>query len=187
MSAALGLLAVFVLTAGTGYFVAQEFAYVSADRLKLAREAEQGDHRAARALKVLERLSFMLSGAQLGITVTGLVVGFLAEPSVSALLRPVLSGVGIPDAAVPSISVILAFVLATAIQMVLGELAPKNLALAVPERLAKSSPPPPCSTSRSSARWSGSSTAPPTGCCARSASSRSRSCTTARPWRNWAT
>ncbi len=49
MSAALGLLAVFVLTAGTGYFVAQEFAYVSADRLKLAREAEQGDHRAARA------------------------------------------------------------------------------------------------------------------------------------------
>lgn len=138
MSAALGLLAVFVLTAGTGYFVAQEFAYVSADRLKLAREAEQGDHRAARALKVLERLSFMLSGAQLGITVTGLVVGFLAEPSVSALLRPVLSGVGVPDAAVPSISVILAFVLATAIQMVLGELAPKNLALAVPERLAKS-------------------------------------------------
>ncbi|ESP99142.1 Integral membrane protein [Streptomyces sp. GBA 94-10 4N24] len=138
MSAALGLLAVFVLTAGTGYFVAQEFAYVSADRLKLAREAEQGDQRAERALKVLERLSFMLSGAQLGITVTGLVVGFLAEPSVSALLRPVLTGVGVPDAAVPSISVILAFVLATAIQMVLGELAPKNLALAVPERLAKS-------------------------------------------------
>ncbi|OAH16434.1 hemolysin family protein [Streptomyces jeddahensis] len=138
MSAALGLLAVFVLTAGTGYFVAQEFAYVSADRLALAREAEAGDKKAARALKVLERLSFMLSGAQLGITVTGLVVGFLAEPSVSALLRPVLSGVGIPDGAVTGISVVLAFVLATVVQMVLGELAPKNLAIAVPERLAKS-------------------------------------------------
>ncbi|MFF8636959.1 hemolysin family protein [Streptomyces pilosus] len=136
-NALLGVLAVFVLTAGTGYFVAQEFAYVSADRLALAREAETGDRKAARALKVLERLSFMLSGAQLGITVTGLVVGFIAEPSVSALLRPVLSGAGIPDAAVSGIAIVLAFVLATVVQMVLGELAPKNLAIAVPERLAK--------------------------------------------------
>lgn len=138
MSAALGLLAVFVLTLGTGYFVAQEFAYVAADRLALAREAEAGDKRAARALKVLERLSFMLSGAQLGITVTGLVVGFLAEPSVSALLRPALEGIGLSGAAVSAVSVVLAFVLATVLQMVIGELAPKNLALAVPERLAKS-------------------------------------------------
>ncbi|WP_425825563.1 hemolysin family protein [Streptomyces fractus] len=138
LSAVLGLLAVLVLTAGTGYFVAQEFAYVAADRLALARDAEAGDKRAAKALKVLERLSFMLSGAQLGITVTGLVVGFLAEPSVSTLLRPALEGIGIPDAAVTGISVVLAFVLATVVQMVLGELAPKNLALAVPERLAKS-------------------------------------------------
>ncbi|WP_427919125.1 hemolysin family protein [Streptomyces sp. cg40] len=136
-TAALGLLAVFVLTAGTGYFVAQEFAYVSASRLALAREAEAGDKKAARALKVLERLSFMLSGAQLGITVTGLVVGFIAEPSVSALLKPALSGLGLPDAAVGAISVVLAFVGATVVQMVLGELAPKNLAIAVPERLAK--------------------------------------------------
>ncbi|GHH43641.1 hemolysin family protein [Streptomyces candidus] len=138
MNAVLGLLAVLVLTAGTGYFVAQEFAYVAADRLALAREAEAGDRRAARAVQVLERLSFMLSGAQLGITVTGLVVGFLAEPSVSALLRPALGGTGLPDGAVSAISVTLAFVMATVVQMVLGELAPKNLALAVPERLAKS-------------------------------------------------
>lgn len=137
-SALLGVLAVFVLTAATGYFVAQEFAYVSADRLALAREAEKGDKKAARALKVLERLSFMLSGAQLGITVTGLVVGFIAEPSVSALLKPALSGLGLPDAAVSGVSVVLAFVGATVVQMVLGELAPKNLAIAVPERLAKS-------------------------------------------------
>ncbi|MHC0432453.1 hemolysin family protein [Streptomyces sp. O3] len=138
MSAALGLLAVLVLTAGTGYFVAQEFAYVAADRLALAREAEAGDRRAARALKVLERLSFMLSGAQLGITVTGLVVGFLAEPSVSGLLNPLLDGSGLSDGAVSVISVGVGFVVATVLQMVVGELAPKNLALAVPERLAKS-------------------------------------------------
>ncbi|MER5964478.1 hemolysin family protein [Streptomyces sp. NPDC002057] len=137
MNAALGLLAVLVLTAGTGYFVAQEFAYVAADRLALAREAEAGDKRAARALTVLERLSFMLSGAQLGITVTGLVVGFLAEPSVSAFLKPALEGTGLSAGAVSAISVVLAFVVATVLQMVLGELAPKNLALAVPERLAK--------------------------------------------------
>ncbi|MFC8276702.1 hemolysin family protein [Streptomyces sp. NPDC057271] len=138
MNAALGLLAVLVLTAGTGYFVAQEFAYVAADRIALAGEAAAGDKRAARALKVLERLSFMLSGAQLGITVTGLVVGFLAEPSVSALLKPALEGTGLSEGAVSAISVTLAFVVATVLQMVLGELAPKNLALAVPERLAKS-------------------------------------------------
>ncbi|MFB8107428.1 MULTISPECIES: hemolysin family protein [Streptomyces] len=137
-AALLGLLAVFVLTAGTGYFVAQEFAYVSADRLTLSREAAAGDKRAARAVKVLERLSFMLSGAQLGITVTGLIVGFLAEPSVSALLKPALDGTGLPGGVVSAISVTLSFVVATVIQMVLGELAPKNLALAVPERLAKS-------------------------------------------------
>ncbi|MFD6287717.1 hemolysin family protein [Streptomyces sp. NPDC060205] len=136
-SAVLGLLAVFVLTAGTGYFVAQEFAYVTADRLSLSREAEAGNKQAARALRVLEQLSFMLSGAQLGITVTGLVVGFIAEPSVSALLEPALTGVGIPAGAVGGISVVLAFVGATVVQMVLGELAPKNLAIAVPERLAK--------------------------------------------------
>ncbi|GGS55414.1 MULTISPECIES: hemolysin family protein [Streptomyces] len=138
IAALFGLLAVFVLTAGTGYFVAQEFAYVSADRLTLSREAAAGDKRAARAVKVLERLSFMLSGAQLGITVTGLIVGFLAEPSVSTLLRPALSGTGVPDGVVSGISVVLSFVVATVIQMVLGELAPKNLALAIPERMAKS-------------------------------------------------
>ncbi|MEV8313966.1 hemolysin family protein [Streptomyces sp. NPDC059900] len=138
MSAVLGLLAVLVLTAGTGYFVAQEFAYVAADRLALAREAEAGDRRAARAVQVLGRLSFMLSGAQLGITVTGLVVGFLAEPSVSGLLKPALDGTGLSDGVVSALSVVLGFVVATVLQMVLGELAPKNLALAVPERLAKS-------------------------------------------------
>ncbi|MBL1067953.1 hemolysin family protein [Streptomyces sp. 7-21] len=137
MSAALGLLAVLVLTAGTGYFVAQEFAFVAADRLTLTRQAAEGDKRAARALTVQERLSFMLSGAQLGITVTGLVVGFLAEPSLARLLDPALDAVGLPAAAAHGVALAAAFILATGIQMVLGELGPKNLALAIPETLAK--------------------------------------------------
>ena len=70
LSAALGLLAVIVLTAATGYFVAQEFAYVAADRASLEQAAARGDASARRAVKVIGRLSFMLSGAQLGITVT---------------------------------------------------------------------------------------------------------------------
>ncbi|PJE99657.1 hypothetical protein CUT44_03925 [Streptomyces carminius] len=138
MTAWFGLLAVLVLTFGTGYFVAQEFAYVAADRLALERQAAAGDRRAARAVKVLSRLSFMLSGAQLGITVTGLVVGFLAEPALAELLRPVLTGAGVPEAAVGGVALTVAFVLAIVLQMVIGELAPKNLALAVPDRLAKS-------------------------------------------------
>ncbi|MBB0245399.1 DUF21 domain-containing protein [Streptomyces alkaliphilus] len=137
MSAATGLAAVLLLILANGWFVAQEFAYVAADRLTLAREARAGDKRAARAVRVQQRLSFMLSGAQLGITVTGLVVGFLAEPAVAELISPLLTAAGVPQAASLGVSIALAFVLATLIQMVIGELGPKNLALAVPERLAK--------------------------------------------------
>jgi magnesium and cobalt exporter, CNNM family len=138
MSAALlGLLAVLVLTAGTGYFVAQEFAYVAADRLALSTQAAAGDRRAARAMKVQERLSFMLSGAQLGITVTGLIVGFLAEPSIARLLDPAFDAAGLPEAVAHGMALAVGFALATVIQMVLGELGPKNLALAVPEGIAK--------------------------------------------------
>ena len=82
LSALLGVLAVLVLTAGTGYFVAQEFAYVSADRLALAREAESGDRKAARALKVLEGLSFMLSGAPQPLMKAAFRMGALSWPSV---------------------------------------------------------------------------------------------------------
>ncbi|MCP2338118.1 hemolysin family protein [Actinomadura rupiterrae] len=137
MAAALGLLAVLVLTAATGYFVAQEFAFVTADRPMLAERAAQGDRASERAVRVMERLSFMLSGAQLGITVTALVVGFIAKPALADLLAPLLRGLGVPDGAVGGISVTAGFVLATVVQMVLGELFPKNLALARAEPLAR--------------------------------------------------
>jgi len=128
------LLGVLVLTVATGYFVAQELAFVAADRALLSEAAEAGDRRAQRALAVMGRLSFMLSGAQLGITVTALIVGFLAAPASTDLLEPLLSGIGIEA---PIVALIGGFLAATVVQMVLGELLPKNLALARPERLAR--------------------------------------------------
>lgn len=138
MTVALGLLALLLLTFATGYFVAQEFAFVAADRGVLREQADAGDASAARALKVTERLSFMLSGAQLGITVTALLVSFLAEPAVAAAVRPALRAAGLPEAAITGVAVTIGIVVATAVQMVLGELAPKNLGIARPEAVAKS-------------------------------------------------
>ncbi|WP_407940632.1 hemolysin family protein [Nonomuraea montanisoli] len=137
MSAYLGLLALLLLTAATGYFVAQEFAFVAADRTALREQAAAGDKAADKALQVTSRLSFMLSGAQLGITVTALLVGFLAEPAIATLVRPWLSGTALPDAAVTGLSVAAGVFVATIVQMVLGELAPKNLGIARPEPVAK--------------------------------------------------
>ncbi|GGM26535.1 MULTISPECIES: hemolysin family protein [Micromonospora] len=132
-----GLALITVLTVATGYFVAQEFGYVAVDRGKLKQLAEGGDQAAARALEVTARLSFMLSGAQLGITVTALLVGYVAEPYLGAGLAELLGGVGISPALTLPLSIALALVIATAVQMVLGELAPKNLAIARPEPLAR--------------------------------------------------
>jgi CBS domain containing-hemolysin-like protein len=138
VSALAGVAGILVLTVATGYFVAQEFAFVAADRSRLEADAERGDVRARRALSVMGRLSFMLSGAQFGITVTALVVGFIARPASAALLEPLLSSLGFSAAATGGIAVTAGFVAATVAQMVLGELLPKNLALARAEPLAKS-------------------------------------------------
>ncbi|MUN39197.1 hemolysin family protein [Actinomadura litoris] len=137
MGAVLGLVAVLVLTVATGYFVAQEFAFVTADRPLLDQRAAEGDRAAARAVRVMERLSFMLSGAQLGITVTALVVGFIAKPALADLIGPALRAAGVPAGASGGVAVALGFALATIVQMVLGELFPKNLALARAEPLAR--------------------------------------------------
>lgn len=132
-----GLLLVLVITAVTGYFVAQEFGYVAADRGRLRREAAQGDKAAARALQITERLSFVLSGAQLGITVTALIVGYVAEPYLGEGLAALFGVAGVPAAIGIPVSVALALIIATVVQMVFGELAPKNLAIARAETLAK--------------------------------------------------
>jgi CBS domain containing-hemolysin-like protein len=133
----LGLLAIVLLTAATGYFVAQEFTYIAVDRGRLRQLDEQGDQAAGRAFRVTQRLSFMLSGAQLGITVTALLVGYVAEPLLGSGLAGVLGFTGLSETTRLSLSVAVALVVATVVQMVLGELLPKNLAIAKPVPLAK--------------------------------------------------
>ena len=132
----LGILLILALTAATGYFVAQEFAYVAVDRNALKQLAAEGDAPAERALQVTSRLSFTLSAAQFGITVTALLVGYVSEPLVGAgiaeLLDPSMS-----YAARLSLSVTAVLVFSTVVQMVFGELAPKNLAIARTVPLAR--------------------------------------------------
>ncbi len=132
-----GTLVILAIIAANGYFVAQEFAYMSVDRTRLAASAAKGDASAKRALAVTRRTSFMLSGAQLGITVTGLLVGFVAEPLVGQSLGVLLGGIGIPTEVGVAAGTMLALVAATLIQMIFGELYPKNLAIANPEPLAR--------------------------------------------------
>ncbi|MGW0246425.1 hemolysin family protein [Nocardia goodfellowii] len=137
LSLLLGILVVLLITALTGYFVAQEFAYMAVDRSRLKARAEGGDATAGRALAVTRRTSFMLSGAQLGITVTGLLVGYVAEPLIGRSLGELLGGVGVPKAVGVAVGTVLAIVFSTIVQMVFGELFPKNLAIARPEPVAR--------------------------------------------------
>lgn len=135
MTTALGLLAVLALILANGYFVAAEFAFVATRRGRME-ELREEDRRAGHALAVLKRLSFMLSGAQLGITVTSLAAGFVAEPALTPALLPLLRILGVPESTAPGVAITVGFILVTAAQMVFGELAPKNLAIAEPDRFA---------------------------------------------------
>ncbi|MGH8936544.1 MAG: hemolysin family protein [Acidimicrobiia bacterium] len=127
------MLAVSALILANAFFVAGEFALVAVERNRVERLAEEGSRRAGRVLEALRSLSFQLSGAQLGITVTTLVLGFLAEPTIAVLLEPLLEAVPwIPEGSTLGISIGLALALATVVQMVVGELLPKNLAIARP-------------------------------------------------------
>lgn len=141
MSIALSLLAgvllILVIIAVNGYFVAQEFAYMAVDRSRLKAQAAEGDKPAQRALKVTQRTSFMLSGAQLGITVTGLLVGYVAEPLIGSSVGELLGGVGVPTAVGITIGTVGTLVVATFVQMLFAELFPKNLAIAQPYPVAR--------------------------------------------------
>ncbi len=131
-----GVLVVFALTALTGYFVAQEFAYMAVDRARLASRARQGDEQATRTLDITRRTSFMLSGAQLGITVTGLLVGYVAEPLIGVALAEALGSTMSAGLAL-AIGSVIALFLSTVIQMLFGELFPKNYAVARAEPVAR--------------------------------------------------
>ncbi|MER5352431.1 hemolysin family protein [Kitasatospora sp. NPDC002551] len=131
------LLAALLLILANGLFVAAEFAFVTVERGAVERAAEAGDAKSGRVSRALRHLSFELSGAQLGITVTSLVVGMLAEPALSTLLQPVFTGLGLPAGASRGAAVVIGMLLATVVQMVIGELVPKNWAISRPLQVAR--------------------------------------------------
>ncbi|MFC7340132.1 hemolysin family protein [Saccharopolyspora griseoalba] len=130
---AAGLLFVGVLTLGTGLAVAAEFSLTSLERSTVdAHVNAVGDRRSHAVQRAHRTLSFQLSGAQVAITLTTLITGYVAEPLIGDLIQPVLAAFGTPEAIVSGVALALAILLATALSMVFGEMVPKNLAIARP-------------------------------------------------------
>lgn len=128
-----GIVVIGILIAANGYFVAQEFAFMSVDRTQLRSLASSSDRAAQTALGITKRTSFMLSGAQLGVTVTGLLVGYVAEPLVGDGLGQLLGG----TAMAVGIGTFVALALSTVASMLFAELFPKNYTIAAPMKSAK--------------------------------------------------
>ncbi|WP_019807707.1 hemolysin family protein [Saccharomonospora halophila] len=129
----LGVLFVVALTVGTGLAVAAEFSLTTLERSTVeANVRNVGDRRSKTVLRAHRTLSFQLSGAQVAITLTTLVTGYVAEPLLGRFVRPALTAVGIPDRAAAGTSLVVAMLLATTLSMVIGEMVPKNLAVARP-------------------------------------------------------
>ncbi|WP_406413589.1 hemolysin family protein [Streptomyces halstedii] len=118
------------------FFVGAEFALISVRRSQIEPEAEAGNKRARGVIWGLEHVSALLAAAQLGITLCTLVLGIVAEPAIAHLLEPVFDAVGMPHGLVHPISFVIALALATYLHMLLGEMVPKNIALAEPARTA---------------------------------------------------
>jgi CBS domain containing-hemolysin-like protein len=126
-----------ILTAGTALFVAAEFSLVALDRPTVERAIDEGDTRARVVLQSLKQLSTQLSAAQVGITITTLVGGYLAQPSIGRLLSGPFAAVGLTQGAAIALSSAVALVLATVFSMVCGELLPQFLGISVPLATAK--------------------------------------------------
>ncbi len=137
MTEVLLLLVAVLLSLACGAFVAAEFSLTTVERSELERAVERGERGAAGALEAVRNLTFQLSGAQLGITVTNLVVGMLAEPSIAALISGPLESAGVPHSASGSIALVIGTALSTVFLMVVGELVPKNWAISSPVAVAR--------------------------------------------------
>ncbi|CAO1650645.1 HlyC/CorC family transporter [Salinibacterium sp. NG22] len=125
-----------VLTVGTGFFVASEFALVNLDRSDLESRQERGEKRLSPVIAALKHTSTHLSSAQLGITLTTLLAGYTLEPAFSIWLSVPLGEV-LPEGVVVVLASVLAITFATLLSMIVGELVPKNFALALPRATAK--------------------------------------------------
>ncbi|NQX26982.1 HlyC/CorC family transporter [Microbacteriaceae bacterium VKM Ac-2854] len=126
-----------LLTLGTGIFVASEFALVNLDRADLEARRDRGESRLTMTIAALKVTSTHLSSAQLGITLTTLLTGYTMEPALSALLEQPFVALGLPEDILDPVMTVVAIVIATLLSMILGELVPKNFALALPRATAK--------------------------------------------------
>ncbi|MFS0213680.1 hemolysin family protein [Corynebacterium striatum] len=131
-----GFVVIGLIIVANAYFVAQEFSFMSVDRTQLRSKAAEGDKTAARALHITQRTSFMLSGAQLGITITGLLIGYVAEPLVGRGLGELLGDAGVPVAVSVTIGTVAALFISTIATMLFAELFPKNYTIAAPMKTA---------------------------------------------------
>ena len=136
MSSTVAIIIAIVLLAGNAFFVGAEFAVISARRSLIEPMAERGSASARRTLGAMEQVSMMLACAQLGITVCSLGLGALGEPAVAHLIEPVVEAVGLPANLVTPLSFAIALAIVVFLHVVLGEMVPKNMALAGPERSA---------------------------------------------------
>jgi len=130
------------------FFVGAEFAMISVRRSQIEPRAEAGERGARSVLWGLQHLSPLLAAAQLGITLCTLVLGVVAEPAIAHLLEPVFQAVNVPDGPIHVVSFVIALAAATYLHMLLGEMVPKNIALADPERAALLLGPPLVATAR---------------------------------------
>lgn len=128
-----GLAVAIVLLGANGFFVAAEFALVAARRSRIEQLAAEGDVRAQVVARSLRELSFMLSAAQLGITMASLGLGYVAEPAVASLLEPPVAAVGLPEGVTHTVSFLVALTVVVFLHMVIGEMVPKNVAIARPD------------------------------------------------------
>lgn len=131
----LNLALLILLIALTAFFVGAEFAVVKVRMSRIDQLIEEGNKKAVLVKKVVGDLDYYLSACQLGITVTALGLGWLGEPTVERLLHPLFDTLGVPDSASTIISFVLAFSLVTFLHVVIGEMAPKSLALQFAERM----------------------------------------------------
>ncbi|QEH92800.1 HlyC/CorC family transporter [Dermacoccus abyssi] len=126
-----------LLTLGTALFVATEFSLVALDRHAVQRAIDEGDEGARPVLAALRKLSTQLSAAQVGITLTTLLLGYLVEPSLGHLLKTPLEALGVSGGAAVALSTALAMILAALFSMIFGELVPQFLGISAPLRVAK--------------------------------------------------
>ena len=126
-----------ILTIGTGLFVASEFSLVNLERSDLEARRERGERGLSNSIRALKKTSTHLSGAQLGITLTTMLTGFLVEPSLTQLLKPTLQSVGVAENLLEGVGLAISMFIATVVSTLIGELVPKKLALSIPLQVNK--------------------------------------------------